>query len=92
MPADAGAAHGDDADLLVVSVAELLPQRLAVGDLGGFEAGHVPGEAVMLARPVTDQRELRPEGVGDDVVGVADASRSPPSGMGSHPTKSVSHT
>jgi hypothetical protein len=31
MPADAEAAHGDDADLLVVPVAELMAQRLVVG-------------------------------------------------------------
>ena len=28
VPADAGAADGDDADLLVVSIAELMPQRV----------------------------------------------------------------
>jgi hypothetical protein len=75
MPADTGAAHGDDADLVVVPVAELMAQRLAVGDLGGFEAGHVAGEAVMLACPVADQGERGSERVGDDVVGVADEDR-----------------
>jgi hypothetical protein len=34
VPADTGTADGDDADLLVVPVAELLPQRRAVGQVG----------------------------------------------------------
>ena len=72
----------------------------------------------MLGRPVADQRQVRPERVGHDVVAVADEDRtvaearvardvldhlgvvvggeerlgSPPSAMGSQPTKSVSHT
>lgn len=49
VPADAGAANGDDADLLVVSVAELMPERLTVGEVGQIEAGRVAGEGVVLA-------------------------------------------
>ncbi len=56
-------------------VAELVPQRLAVGEVGRVEAGHVAGEVVVLARPVADQRQVRAEAVGHDVVEVADEER-----------------
>ena len=48
--ADAGAADGDDAHLLVRPVAELGAQRLAVGELGRVEPGDVAGEVEVLAR------------------------------------------
>ena len=54
--ADAGAADGDDADLLVGAVAELGAQRVAVGELCRVEAGDVAGEVEVLLGPVADQR------------------------------------
>ena len=70
--ADAGAADGHHADLLVGVVAEALAQLLAVAEGGGVEAGDVAGEVVVGLGPVPDGWEVRAEGVGDDVVGVAD--------------------
>ena len=58
-PPDPGAADGDDADLLVGPVAELGSQRVAVGELGGVEAGDVAGEVVVLLGPVADRRQAR---------------------------------
>jgi hypothetical protein len=66
--ADARAADGDDAHAFVVAVAE----RAAVGWLGWVEAGDVAGEVVVLAGPVADGRQSVAEGIGNDVVGVAD--------------------
>ena len=53
---DPGAAGGDDADLLVGRVAELGAERVAIGDLGGIEAGDVAGELEVLLGPVADRR------------------------------------
>ena len=70
--ADARAAHRDDADLLVGSVAELGPQPLAVAQLGAVEAAHVAGEVVVALGPVADPGQPGPEAVRHHVVGVAD--------------------
>ena len=75
MAADARAADGDDADLLVRGIAELGTKRLAVGEVSGVEAGRVAREVVVLLGPVADQRQAGTESVGDDVVGVADVER-----------------
>ena len=56
-------------------VAQLGAQRVAVGELGGVEAGDVAGEVVVLLGPVADRREAGAERVGDDVVGLADEDR-----------------
>ena len=52
--ADAGAADGDDAHLLVLVVVELGAEPGAVGELGGVKASDVAGEGVVLLRPLTD--------------------------------------
>jgi hypothetical protein len=75
VPADARAADGDDADLHVVAVTELVTQRGAIGEVGGIEAGDVAREGEVLARPVAHPRQLWPERVGDDVIVVADIDR-----------------
>jgi hypothetical protein len=54
--ADAGAADGDDADLLAGPVAELVPERRAVAEVRRIETGHVAGEGEVLPGPVADQR------------------------------------
>ncbi len=72
MPAHAGAADRDDANLLGRPVPELGAQLLAVGEGGRVEARDVAGEVEVLLRPVADEGEVGPEGVGDHVVGVAD--------------------
>ena len=56
--ADAGAADGDDADLLVLAVAELGSERGAVGELLGVEAGDVAGEGEVLLGPVADPGQV----------------------------------
>ena len=73
--ADARAADGDDADTLVVAVAELVAQPAAVAQLGRVEAGDVTGEVEVALGPVADHRQLRPEALVDDVVGIADEER-----------------
>ena len=59
--ADARAADGDDADLLVRAVAELGAQRLPVGERRRVEACHVAGEVEVLLGPVADHRKLGTE-------------------------------
>ena len=56
--ADARAADGHDAHLLVRPVAELGPQPLAVAELGRVEPGDVAGEVEVLAGPVADRRQV----------------------------------
>ncbi len=73
--ADAGSADGDDAHPLVGAVAELGAQRLAVGELGRVEAGDVAGELEVRLGPLADRRQVGPERVGHDVVGIADEDR-----------------
>jgi hypothetical protein len=72
---DPGAADADQADPLARPVAEPAPQRRPVGQLGGVEAGHVPGEVEVLVRPHTDRGQPRPELVRNDIVRVADEHR-----------------
>ena len=70
--ADARAADGDDADLLVLAIAELVPERGPVGELGGIETRDVAREAVVLLGPLADLRQVRSEPLGHDVLWVAD--------------------
>ena len=70
--ADARAADGDDADLLVLAVAELGPERGPVGELGGIEARDVAGEREVLLGPLADPGQVGREPLGHDVLGVAD--------------------
>ena len=70
--ADTRAAHGHQADLLVVAIAELTPQPHPVRKIGGVEAGHIAREGVVLTRPVSDEWKVRPERVRDDVGVVSD--------------------
>ncbi len=60
---------------LARAVAELGAQPLAVGEVGWIEAGDVTGEVEVLLGPVANHRQVGPEAVGDDVVGVADEER-----------------
>ena len=53
-------------------VAELVPDRRPIGERGRVEAGDVPGEVEVLARPVSDQRQLGPEAVVHDILEVPD--------------------
>ncbi len=73
--ADARPAHRDEAHTLVGVIAELGAQRLAVGELGGVEAGDVAGELEVRLGPLADGRQVRSERVGHDVVGIADEDR-----------------
>jgi hypothetical protein len=75
MPADTGAANGHDADLLVIAVAELMPQPCPIGEVGWIETGHISREGVVLPCPVPDERQLRPERVRNGVGVVADEDR-----------------
>ena len=50
----------------------VVAECFAVGELARVEAGDVAGEVVVLLGPVADRRQAGAEGVGDDVVGVAD--------------------
>jgi hypothetical protein len=59
VPADAGAADGDDADPLVLAVPELVAERRAVGRIRGVETCHVPGEGEVLARRSRSPRRRR---------------------------------
>jgi len=70
--ADAGAAHGDQADLLAGPVAEFGAQRVAVGEGVRFEAGHVAGEPVVPLHPVADDGQAVAEPGRDHVVRIAD--------------------
>src|SRR5262249_32589635 len=65
-------ADGHEADSIVVRVAELSPQRVAVSDRDWIESGDVAGELVVVLHPLPDQREPVPELVRHDVVWVAD--------------------
>ena len=58
------------------AIAELLAERVAIGDLGRVEAGDVAGEVEVLAR-VQSRIAGRPgpRRSGDDVVGIADEDR-----------------
>ena len=74
--ADARPADGDDAHLLVGRGSRA--RRAAASrsaKSAGSKPGDVAGEVEVLLRPVADQRQVRPERVGDDVVGVADEDR-----------------
>ena len=70
--ADAGAAHGDHADLLAGPVAEFGAERVAVGEGARLEAGHVAGEPVVPLHPVADGGQAVAEPVRDHVVRIAD--------------------
>lgn len=74
---DARAPDRDDAHPLVLVVAESLPQG---PDVVGrrVEPRDVAGEVKLALRPLPDRRQPRSEGVGDDVVGVADEDRAVP--------------
>ena len=48
MTPNTGAADGDDADLFIISVAELMPQPRPVGEVSRIEAGDIAGERVVL--------------------------------------------
>ena len=50
---DACTADRDDANLLVRSVAEFVPQTLPIGELGRIEAGDVAGEVEVLLGPLS---------------------------------------
>ena len=75
VPADAGSADRDDADPLVVAVAQLRAHGGRVRNRRRVEARDVADEVEVLARPVPDARQLRAEHVGHDVAGVADEQR-----------------
>ena len=70
MPADARSADADDADPLVLAVAQLGAKRFAVGERCGVESGHVAGEVEVLLGPIADQRQIGPEPVGDEISGL----------------------
>ena len=59
----------------LVPVAELGAQLGALAEVGRVEAGHVAGEVEVAFGPVANHRQLRPEPLGDDVVGVAHEQR-----------------
>ena len=61
MRADARAAHGDQADLLVLAPLELAPQRSALFGHERIEAGDVPAELEVLLDPRPDLGQSRPE-------------------------------
>jgi hypothetical protein len=61
MPANPRAANGDDANLLIISVTQLMPQPCAVGEVGRIEAGDVAGERVVLAGPIPDRGSSGPK-------------------------------
>ena len=73
--ADAGAADGHDADLLLVCVAQLGAQLGAIAQVRGIKAGDVAGEVIVALGPVADHRQPGPEALGDDVIGVAHEQR-----------------
>src|SRR5205807_3413907 len=73
--AHARAADGDDAHLLAVAVAELVPDPLSIREVGGIESRDVAGEVEVLADPVPDQRQSGAEAVRYDVLAVADVDR-----------------
>src|SRR5439155_12431516 len=67
--AGTGTSDGHDAHLVVGAVAELGPDRLAVGELGGVETGDVvAGKIVVSLGPRPDGGQVGAEGVGDDVI------------------------
>src|SRR5262249_46855781 len=72
MGADAGPADGDEADLLVVAVAERRAQFGPIRQLARVEPGHVAGEVEVLSGPFKNAGQGRAEGVRDDVLGIAD--------------------
>ena len=78
MCSDAGSADGDDANHLVVGVAELGPQRLAFGLADWLEAGHIAGKFEVLFGPCPDRSETGAEVVRHDIVGFADEQCSVP--------------
>ena len=74
--ADPGSTDRDDAHPLVGPVAELGAEAVAVGVGGRVEPGDVAGEVELALGPVADGGQVGAEGVGHDVVRVADEDRS----------------
>ena len=73
--ADARAAHGDDADLLVGPVAQALPQFLARAECLRMLAHHIAREVEVPGDPVAHRRQILAEGQRHDVLRIADKDR-----------------
>src|SRR5512146_426625 len=71
MLADAGATNGDDADLLIGPIAELLAQRLTVGEVARIEPGDIAAEVVVALGPGANLGQIVAEGVEDDIIRIA---------------------
>src|SRR5581483_3927377 len=80
MAADPGAAHGDDANLLVRRISQRLPQLRPPTEVFWMLAHYIAREIEMLRHPFAHSRQILAEGERNDVRRLADEDRAVPHG------------